>query len=748
MAEQKNYLLGYGERLTERLAAPKRPFKKRDLYSFSEAKRFLGSRIASANEDIEHLPAEACPNDEAMAVVTLHPSYLAKSFFPLNLFRAIGVEAVGSRARSIVPRKGARKAKKAGQFPSSATAEIFVAGKRAIFQRWAASVPTWNERSTGAEELIRIEDVYCPNPESKLQPIPSDVDEPMLELVLHAPDEYVLEGFREYMDSLDLPVDPDRFVIVSGLCFVGMRVPRERHLDVAKFSFLRVARQMPRLRELAPASLLRSTRSTSRPVKLPDTEAVNQELQVAIFDGGVTDTCGLDKWVTRRKASGIGHAHPDGQSHGTAVTSSVLFGPTEPGSVVSKPYCRVEHFRVIDSDTEDPEGNYYEVLERITAILSQRKFDFVNLSLGPEVAFDDNDVHLWTVKLDQLFSDGRTFVTVAAGNTGGEDYDSGVARIQSPSDCVNVLAVGASDTSSKKWKRAGYSSLGPGRSPGIVKPDVIAFGGSDKEPFWVVDAHRDERVRPDAGTSFAAPLALRTAIGLRTYLGPVVEPIALKALLIHHSENGSHDQKEVGWGRIPTEVEDLVVCGPGTAHILYQGELEPGKYIRARIPMPSGPLKGKVKISATFCYACETDPEDIVNYTRAGLDVKFRPDKDRFSKRPDGTPTEHPESKPFFQLKMYTPEEELRRDAHQWETTLKRTRSFQAKSLNDPVFDIHYNARKGGHMYTGAKPIPYALVVTVEAKNMPELYDKIAQRYRTQLQPLQPVLEIPVRVRS
>jgi hypothetical protein len=37
--------------------------------------------------------------------------------------------------------------------------------------------------------------------------------------------------------------------------------------------------------------------------------------------------------------------------------------------------------------------------------------------------------------------------------------------------------------------------------------------------------------------------------------------------------------------------------------------------------------------------------------------------------------------------------------------------------------------------------------VSVIAKQVPELYDRIAQRYRTQLEPLRPVIQIPIKVR-
>jgi integrase len=39
----------------------------------------------------------------------------------------------------------------------------------------------------------------------------------------------------------------------------------------------------------------------------------------------------------------------------------------------------------------------------------------------------------------------------------------------------------------------------------------------------------------------------------------------LKALLVHHSEDGDHDAREVGRGRIPVNVEDLITCADDTA---------------------------------------------------------------------------------------------------------------------------------------------------------------------------------------
>lgn len=747
-----NYLLGFGERLTEKIDPVKKPASKKHAYSFAEARERLAPRIQRAAAEIGELPAAACPHNESVAALTLHPSYLAKTFFPSELLRAVGLEPVGSRPRQVIPEKGAKLEKKKDDKPqkpvSSPTADVFVSGTRRAFQRWASSFGRWTEELDGADEIIRIEDVRALSPDEKIRPMRSKTDNPLLEVVLHSGEDYILDGFREYLGGLDIAVDLDRRIQVQGLCFLPVRAPRRLHEEMAKFSFLRVAREMPSLRQLRPVAwtggMLRSAPAGFE-VDTPLLEPLNKDVRVAVFDGGVPQDFLPKDLVRRKKTLNIGEAVPDSQAHGLGVSSAILFGSLEKGEPAPQPFAAIDHYRVLDKDTlHDPQGHYFDVLNRIIDVLRQNPFDFVNLSLGPDLPIEDDEVHVWTASLDEQFSHGKTLVTVAAGNSGEDDWDAGNARIQAPADGVNVLCVGASDSHRKKWKRASYSSIGPGRSPGRVKPEIVAFGGSPSQPFWVLSSDRKGHSIPIQGTSFASPLALRTAIGVKTFLGPVLKPLALKALLIHHSEDGGHDQREVGWGRIPSDIEDLVLCPDGVAHILYQGELEPGRYLRARIPLPATGLSGTVNIRATFCYATETDPQDPLNYTRAGLEVAFRPNKAKFTETEFGT-SKNAATKSFFSSKAYATEEELRRDAHKWEPCLTASKNFRASSLSDPVFDVHYNARRGGASDRAAKSIPYALVVTVQARQMPDLYNKIALRYRTQLEELRPVIQIPIR---
>ena len=212
---------------------------------------------------------------------------------------------------------------------------------------------------------------------------------------------------------------------------------------------------------------------------------------------------------------------------------------------------------------------------------------------------DDNEVHSWTSVLDDHLSNGKTLASIAAGNNGEADQTLGLNRVQVPADCVNALTVGAVNKSGKVWARAPYSAIGPGRSPGIVKPDVVGFGGSDDEPYLVLDGGAALKFVSTCGTSFATPHVLRTAIGLRAHFGQLLNPLAIKALLVHCADPRSHPQHEVGWGRVPEILDDLVTCPDGVVRVVYQGELTASKYLRAALPLPASALHGNVSITAT-----------------------------------------------------------------------------------------------------------------------------------------------------
>jgi len=245
---------------------------------------------------------------------------------------------------------------------------------------------------------------------------------------------------------------------------------------------------------------------------------------------------------------------------------------------------------------------------------------------------------------------------------------------------------------------------------------------------------------PTFGTSFATPSVLRMALGVRAHFGNVLSPLALRALLIHAAEDDGLDRHEVGWGRVPDDLAELVVCPEGMVRVIYQGELKASEAIRALIPVPTETLEGKVSIHATMSLATTIDPAHPSNYTRSGVEILFRPHSTKRKAE-----RLHAKTKPFFQVKNYSPEADLRRDAHKWETVLNRTQNLQGRSLKDPAFDIYYHAREGSQPTRAADKIRYALVVTVRSARSPDLYNRVVRRYRTRLTPLQPIIQIPIR---
>lgn len=275
-----------------------------------------------------------------------------------------------------------------------------------------------------------------------------------------------------------------------------------------------------------------------------------------------------------------------------------------------------------------------------------------------------------------------------------------------------------------------------------MKPDLVEFGGAVARPFLTIGLGDEPSLTPTGGTSFAAPSALRLGAGVRAHFGDGMDMLAIRALLIHQAEPAEHPKAEIGRGRIARDLEDLVLCDEDTVRVVYQGRISPAKYVRAPIPLPGEELEGMVRVRATLCYVTDTDPHHPGNYTRAGLEPTFRPHSGN-RKKPDQV---HADTKSFFgpSQKGLT-ELELRRDAWKWENTMHGEIRMHGKNLFEPAFDIHYNSRLESHAHNHTTQLRYALVVTVQAKKVADLYDRVLRRYATRLEPLRPVIDIPVR---
>lgn len=800
-AARVNIVLSAGKEMMSPVKVPLGPRKSPVVYGFQEAAARLSFEAELASTALDDLPSNACPADEAVAFLTLHPRFIAKSFYPAEFFDAAGLRPLGSRRRRVTPLRG----------DPGDTAQYYVAGTRAQFRELPNRLRDWGnsgatlevefagsddkllERAMadpqtlgrGPSQLVRFENIQAVEPAERLGAL-GEGEVITLEAVLHADEEdprhdLILDTFARFVTQLDGNADLERRINVDGLTFLPVVLPRTRSREFGGFAFLRYARASAPLSRLHPVMDLRgrpASESSAKVSSLPS-PTVRGDIRVAVIDGGVDDAGPLAGFVTTRELPGIGPADADSVVHGTGVTSAVLFGPLLPGEPVKAPFASVEHVRVIDNKThEDDPFELFTVLKRIQeAMTGGAPYDFVNLSIGPVNPVEDDQPHAWTTMLDSILADGRTFATIAVGNSGEADRASGNARLLPPSDAVNALAVGAANVRASPWTRASYSCVGPGRRPGLVKPDVLSFGGSPGHPFWVLDGVQPLAMRATAGTSFAAPALLRTAIGLRATYGSGLTAVGLKALLVHAAEtpaphllkSTSEDEaravlEECGWGRVPLDPEELVLGPTSSVRIVYQGRLRAGSTTRITVPLPEQ-LQGMVTVTATFCFATHVDPQDPVSYTRSALSPVFRPDSRKVDEGADALEIEgdanletdaptrrerHANSRSFFRAsRLKLREGEQRTLGFKWEPVLHGTERLRSNSLHDPVFDVHYIARHRGDDARPTAAIPYALVLTVDAPKVVDLYDRVLTRYRTLLQPLRPTstIAVPIGVR-
>lgn len=747
MADPINYLIGRGETLVQPISLASGGGEKAHPYSFDESFARLQPELKTLSETIDSLPTLACPNDEAVISMTLHPSYLAKTYHPTRLLNSMGLRQVGSRERRVMPQKWTQK-----EPPSQplVAPELFVAGNRKKLATFGRLVLGSDDGAR--DDFRRIEHIKALGSD-RIGRIVGEELMPPLEVVLHADTSEVwgsdvLRGFYKWCHELGIEADFSRRQQVGGLAFLGFHAPRFAVEDMARFSFLRAVRRMAKLsfRDVE----LRATSTTELfEVAFPNDVPVDAELRAAIFDGGLPAVHPFPPCVVRKEPPGIAAPTEIGLQHGLQVTSAMLYGPLSDGREPEKPYASIDHWRVLDENGDDFE--LMTALDRIMDVLEQHRYEVVSLSIGPDEALFDDDVHVWTSRLDQFAASGRTLIVSAAGNNGHLDSEAGLCRIQPASDGVNVLAVGAADLSGTGWARAEYSAKGPGRSPGLVKPDVLAFGGSANEPFFAADG--SGYARGVTGTSFAAPAAARLGLGLKALFGTQLSPMAVKALLVHHADCDDHPQVDVGWGRLPGLLDDIATCRPGEATVVYQGVLEPARYRRFMLPVPTDGFGAKVDLRATFVTATAVDPEDAINYTRTGVGITFRP---KTTGHPGYTTIKgvtkersaH-QSRAFFgKSALFETEQVLRDDAQRWEAVLKASHSFKPTTLDQPVFDIEHLARANGQAAPRSEAVQYALIVTVSERGSQNLYNRIIRSYAGRLQAMRPQVEITVRPRS
>jgi len=734
MSDRKgNLLIGHGERLFQDGIWPQSGRPKPDPYNIAEQRSLFTPVLHELATVASTRTKRLAPRGEVAAKLTIHPEFLAKTYFPTNLLKKSGLRLIGSRATQILPRSMVR-----GKPPESRpSAVLIVAGTAKSFEQTASILNS--DKAT--QDFTHIESITPFLPADRKIGLDLAHFNDWAEVVLHADigASDIRSAFFQLVQESGGHVNPDRARSVGGLTFLPLHVASENATALVRsiedFTHLRALRNMPILGEDPFINDAAATRSLALAPPIPKhIPAQDPSIRAVILDGGFTPN--LLPWVQAKDAQGV-PANADSLPHGLAVTSAFLFGAIRNGqSSLLAPYCNVDHVRVLPTTAKDPH-QVADVIDRIISTLQDSRdeghpYSLANLSLGPRLPIFDDDPHEWTVRLDDYLSLGDLFMTVAAGNDGALGQDLG--RIQPPADAVNAFTVGASDGFDGKSKRTAYSCLGPGRSPGLVKPDAVAFGGAQGARLQLVDPASGMLHTHHAGTSYSAPLALRLAAGMMASMQEDIQPTMLHALLVSRAQfnkRSGHDQTEVGWGVLPEGVDDILYSPDDEVVVMYQGLIAKGQPIRATIPLPSGlSPDDDVTVSATFAYRAPIDPAHPVSYTRAGLEVHFQPDGKK--------------SKGFFTMSKYDTEQDLRKDALKWETCRHRKRKIAIGKMTNPCFLIRYHGREEGatdaptvkdelgHILPAEQQpsaLPFALVVRLRVPGIHNLSQLVLQQF-------------------
>lgn len=733
----------------------KMPYK----YDHAKVRVFnkLGTTIARSNE----LPSSVFPDDKIVTKLTLHPSFLAKTSYPEHILEKYHLKSLGSKEVFIEPE--VKITKEQQKVEKSSSSQYFVSGYRKDFEQLLEDIATDSLEEQSKEDIVKFEDISFFDGSDKLAPSidhkPKGIDL-SYEVVLHATyeDQLVIDAFFSYIESISGQVYKDKTRTIKGLTFCFVKINSNLIQQLADFAFVRIVRPIPEIKLSERVKSIPQIENTITNTPLQPHYSGSNHSNIAIFDAGLLPEDYDNEKIRYFDLTGQPSDLTQHFQHGSLVTSAIVYGEADTFLNEAPPVLTVDHYKVY-SAVDEYDVLMVDVLDRITRVLSDNRYKFVNISLGPEIPCSDEEPNLWTATLDELAATGDILFVIAVGNNGDDSFDEPFRRIQPPADMLNGMSIGAANSKSEIWKRADYSCIGPGRRPGYIKPDALFFGGDSQkggEKVQLLSLSSFE-LKAEYGTSFAAPLVLRQAALIDLYTDGQLDVATIRALLIHSANLDNNEKSECGWGRISNNVSDVLFCSDNKVTFIYQGELKTLSGVRAVIPWPDEmeELKGHAKLSGTACFYTDIDQQHTVSYTRAGLEITFRPHCEKFDiNKKTGKKSTHPSTKAFFTKgKTLGSEQTLRSEAHKWETCCSaESDRMNVRSLKKPVVDIKYHTRDEGQSISyydrkNLKPLRYSLVITIGLEKDFDLYTPIVNQFKN-LTPLNIELDAMVTVRG
>ena len=747
MAGEKHPIIAHGELYVEPIVKKNGGGAKKIPHEYADAKQ----KIISDIDRIKNVISEHGEIflEEKIICIRMEPKFEAKSYVPTQILVSKSMSIVGGRKYNFTDNS---KEKKTAKLYFVKTDDNGINEfKHIISSGIKDQIKTWQD------QLGSIHSMDLLLPEEKVMGFSDEWENGTVEVVLH-PMKNELKKMLElfYKTSEILPEETKVKTYEDGLTFVSAKCGRKEVDKLKRFNPLRAIHPLGRI-QITPVRIL--SENTAPQLIQSDKKSM---ISVGVFDGGADASIPLLKGYVSAVDSVLTESESEYLSHGSAVCGVVLHGNLAGKNKSDKlppPCVSVESFRVLPiQDHNDFE--LYEAIDIIEdTVIKRNDLKLYNLSFGPHGAIIDDSINRFTYVLDRLTyeipeNEINPLFCVAVGNDG--ELDEPLNRIQSPSDMVNGLGIGAYTYDIEGLRiRAPYSCVGNGREGAKIKPDFLDFGGSFDRPFVLVGSE-DNTLATSAGTSFASPLAVHKIGKLMAQSEDIIPHIG-RTLLIHNSTiDNTISSKEQGYGYCQENPADILLCDDKKVTILYAGALEPSQTVQLPIFSPKiNAVRGLVNISWTITtivapYANDPDaytnncimdtfiPHDMtfnfykkdknnqriikkrtINLLKPGAIEDVNKLLDEGYSRSD-FPTSH-SAKPFGN------ELDLRKNDFKWDTVIKNGQRMKGASLLNPVLTLQAIERNEFAL----DKIHYYAAITIEAPNyVGSLYDAVLQTYQ------------------